>query len=207
MFKILLCDNDLSSIKLDILKKYEVDIASSKDDILNLTFENDYDLFIVHIYYFTIIKELKSSDSIKEAKVIFLDEYYQISHLKKAYDIGDDYILKPINLEELDIKVQYHYKKIYTNTQNIIKYKNFFFYTNLKHLYQNSKKIKLSPNESKLLYMLLTSLNKNITKIYLLKELQTSDATLRVYISKLNKLGFNINYERVNSSYMLTELK
>lgn len=201
MFKILICDNDLTYLTTTKLQRFNIDVAYCKEDILNFTFEKNYDIFIANIYYYETFKELKNS--IQKSKILFTDEYYNIQNIKKAYQIGDDYILKPLNFEELDIKINYHYKKLYTNTQEIIKYKDFFFYTNLNHLYKNNQKIKLSPNEATLVHLFLLHVNKPLDKQRLFDELKTSDATLRVYISKLKKLALDITYERVNHSYTL----
>lgn len=201
MFKILVCDNDLTYLTTTKLQRFRIDVASCEDDILNLTFSTNYNLFIANIYYYKLFRELK--DSLQEPNIIFTDEYYNIQNVKKAYEVGDNYVLKPIYFEELEIKINYFYKKIYTNTADIINYKDLFFHTTLNHLYKNNQKIKLSPNEAKLVYIFLLNISKPVSKDMILEELQTSDGTLRVYISKLKKIGFELHYERVNLAYTL----
>ncbi len=202
MFKILICDNDLTYLQNTKLQKYNLELALCEDEILDKTLQKKFDIFISNIYYFNTFKSLK--DTIQNSKVIFTDEYYNINNMKKAYEVGDDYILKPFDTEFLEIKLDYYHKKIYKNAEEIIKYKQFFFHSPLKQLYKNNIKIKLSPNEAKLVENFLLNKNKPISKDMLLDELNTSDGTLRVYISKLKKVGFDITYERVNHSYMLS---
>ena len=204
MFKILLADTSLNTMVHNELASYHVDIASSKEDFYTLTYENTYDLYLINYYYFNVLEELKKSGD--KTVSIFVDEYYNIQNLKNALSIGDDYMIKPMHPEELKARIAYQYKKLYNITQGIIRYKDMFFHLNLKHLYKNSQKIKLSPSETKLAELLLTHRDKPLPKALIYEKLETtSEGTLRVYISKLNKIGFDITYERSTLSYNLKD--
>ena len=202
MYSVLICEKSLENSYSSIFPHYNITIASSSEEILDLTYENNYNLYIVNFYFYNIIKELKECGD--NTTTIFIDDYYDILHLKKSFLIGDDYLIQPLILEELQIRVDYHYRKIFKNG-NIIKYKNFFYHISSKQLYLKNDKIKISPNETKLLELFLSNLNKPVSKDRIYDTLQTqSYGSLRVYISKLKKIGLEITYDRANSSYTLS---
>ena len=205
MFKILVCEESLQHSIDMLFPTFDVDIATNIDELFNLTFEKSYDLYIVNFYYYASLNELKKSGD--KTITIFIDEYYEIFHIKKVFLIGDDYMIKPLVMQELKIRVDYHYRKLFNHSKNIIVYKNFYFHVNSKQLFLGTQKIKLSPNEMKLLELFLTHINKPISKDIIYDILQSnSDGSLRVYISKLNKLDFDISYDRSIVSYTLDYL-
>jgi DNA-binding response OmpR family regulator len=201
MYRILLCEDNLIPLVDSEFVSYDVDVAKSADEILNFTYEKKYNLYIVNFFYYSVIEELKEASD--ETTTIFIDEYYNIYNLKKALLVGDDYLVKPLNFEEVKARVGYHYKKLYKHTKNIIAYKEFFFHIKTKQLYKNSDKVRLSPNEAKLLQMFLHNIDKPLIKDIIYEYLNITDGSLRVYISKLHKIGFDISYERANLSYTL----
>lgn len=202
MYKVLLCDTALSYLADNEFISYDVDIANSEEDIYTLTYKKSYDLYVVNFVYYDVISTLKKSGD--TTVTLFVDEYYDIYNLKKAFLIGDDYIIKPVVSDELKARVSYWYRKLFNHNKNIVVYDDFYYHISSGQLYQNSLKVKLSPSVTKLLSLFLCNLNKPIQKDVIFSELETtSDGTLRVYISKLNKLGFIIVYERVNRTYSL----
>lgn len=202
MYKILLADLDLIPTTFNELISYDVDIVYDINGFYNFTYENNYDLYIVNYYYHDACKELKNAGD--STVTLFIDEYYDIYHLKKVFEIADDYIIKPLNLQELKTRVDYQIKKLFNIKKEIMIYKKMYYHIKSKQLYDNNKKVKLSPNEAKLLEHFLCRINTPLSKGSILEFLESSsDGTLRVYVSKLNKLGFEITYERANSSYTL----
>ncbi len=203
MYKILLADLDLIGVETSIFPNYDVDRVYNMDDFYNFTYEKHYDIYIANYYYYDVVKELQHLNS--KTRTLFIDEYYDIRHLKQAFEIADDYIIKPLNLQELAIRTEYHLKKLYSIKKEIVTYNDMYFHIKSKQLYHKNTKVKLSPNEAKLLEYFLCQLGSPLHKENILDYLESSsDGTLRVYISKLNKLGFEISYERSNLSYTLT---
>lgn len=202
MFNILICEEYISQNSFDFPSDYQIEYAFSEEEILEKTYSKKFDLYIINFQYFKAIEELKKFED--TTATIFIDEYYDIYHIKKAFDIGDEYIIKPLNHEELKIRINYFYKKIFAKKQSILTYKKLFFHTRSKQLYKENKKIKLSPNETILLELFLSSKGKNLLKYELLDEINsTSDGALRVYISKLKKIGLDIEFDRATDSYIL----
>jgi len=202
MFKILVCEESLVALAPSLLSTYSYDIAYTKDAIINLTYEKDFHLYLFHIECLNTLQILRESGD--TTPCIFIDEYYSLNNLKKAFRVGDDYILKPIFSDELKVRIHYHYSKIYNCNNNIILYKEFYFHANTKQLFYKKEKIKLSPSELILVELFFSSKNKPLSKDTLFEELEsTSDGSLRVYISKLKKIGLDITYERALNSYTL----
>ena len=202
MFKILVGEETLRHTTSNIFASYEVDFISSYDEFIDASYEKEYDLYILNLYYYSALEELQKSDD--KTNVIFIDEFYNINNLKKALRIGDDYMIKPVYLEELEIRIKYHYRKLFHHASNIIVYENFYFHVNSLQLFQGTQKIKLSPNELKLVALFFTHIDKPISKEIIFDILEnSSDGSLRVYISKLNKIGLHVEYDRAISSYTL----
>jgi len=202
MYKILLCDTTLSSLFQDKTFGYEISVASSEEEIYTLTYEHKFDLYIVNFYYYELFFMLKKAED--TTPTFFIDEIYNIYNLKKSFEIGDDYLAKPLIEEEFLTRVYYQYKKLFNHKNNILIYGSFYYHIVTQQLYKNSLKIKLSPSETKLLVLFLSHLGKPISKEFIFDRLETkSDGTLRVYISKLNKIGFKITYQRLNTTYTL----
>lgn len=202
MFKILVCEGSLTYSAKDLFLDYKVDVAYDKQDILDMTFKTKYDLFIVNYYFYDLMVELENYN--KSSIVIFVDEYYDIEHIRNAFKIGDEYLVNPISLDEIAIRVDYFYEKLFNKRRTISTYKDFFYHKNTKQLFQGDKLIKLTPNELKLIELFMIYIDKPITKDNLYEYLDNySDGNLRVYISKLNKIGFDIQYDRSNRSYTL----
>ena len=204
MFKILICEESLSYLAPTIFGSYSYSVARTEDELIELTFKKEYDLYLLHMECLSTLKELREAKD--TTPCIFIDEYYSLANFKKAFSIGDDYVLKPLYLDELKIRVGYHYSKIYNSSHNIIIYKNFYYHANSKQLFLDKAKVKLSPNELKLVALFFTHLNKPVSKDIIYEELESnSDGSLRVYISKLNKLGLQIEYDRSIVSYTLVK--
>ncbi len=204
MFKILIFEESLSYYLDTYLSSYEVDLAWTEEDILSLTYEKHYDLYIIHFNALQTIQSLRDAED--TTPVIYIDEYYSLEHMKLAFLHGDDYLIKPLYMDDLSVRIDYYYRKIYNHKNNIIIYKNFYYHLSTRQLFKGTERIKLSPNELKLLELLLTHRNQPVNKTYIAETLEShSDGSLRVYISKLNKLGFTIDYDRSISSYILTD--
>lgn len=204
MFKILIFEESLPYYLDTHFSSYEVDLAWTEEEILSLTYEKHYDLYIIHFSALQTIQSLRDAED--PTPVIYIDDYYSLEHMKLAFLHGDDYLIKPLYMDDLSVRIDYHYRKIYNHKNNIVIYKDFYYHLNTRQLFKGTERIKLSPNELKLLELLLTHRNKPVNKTYISETLEShSDGSLRVYISKLNKLGFSIDYDRSISSYILTD--
>ena len=206
MYSILLGETSLQAHYRTLFPNSNITIVTSEEEILSSTYSKSYNLYIVNFIFYNAIKELKAAED--RTTTIFIDDYYNISNLKQAFTIGDDYLVKPLLFEELKIRVEYHCKKVFQHNSNIIRYKDFFYHNATKQLYLKNQKVKLSPNEIKILGLFLSKIEQPLSKNFIFETIESnSDGSLRVYISKLKKLGFAIDYDRYSSSYSLRTLQ
>ena len=206
MYKILISEATLQVQYQSLFPDFNITIANTAEEIIKLTYLTQYNLYIINFIFYKTIKELKEAGD--QTPTIFIDDYYNIYNLKETFKIADDYLIQPLILEELQIRVNYHYKKTFQENTTIIRYKDFFYHNRSKQLYLKNKKLKLSPNELKILELFLSNLTQPLSKSMILEAIESdSDGSLRVYISKLKKLGFEIEYNRYTRSYLLKLLR
>ena len=194
--KILLLEDDYSlanSLKEVLeLEGYEVDIASNADEAYEKTFNNSYDLYIFDINLpdengIEVLKNLKNADD--NTPTIFLTALTDLNTMAKAFEAGsEDYIKKPFDIDELLIRVKAKIKKPST-----IKFKDIEYNPSTKELKKDGKIISIGGVLKDIFHELITNKNRIVPKERLLEVADTSDASLRVNITKLKKkLGIEI---------------
>jgi len=208
MKNILIFEPDTSlSNALKSYLKMELSIASSYEEVLDLTYTHHFDIYIFNFLEGSVLlQELRAIGD--NTHTIFLLEYYDIKHIASLYQVGDDFLTKPFLYEELKIKIEYVIRKLYEITSNIIHYKDLYYHIQSKQLFYEEKKIHLSPMETTLVELFFKNINTPLHKDTILQYLyhneDKGDGALRVYISKLKKIGFLIQYDRV-SGYVLRQ--
>lgn len=215
--KILLVEDDqiLGETVAELLENENYDVVWIKDgdQALNITFDNNFDLMLLDINIpfvngFELLKGLRQSGDLTPA--IFITANIDIDSLKKGFEIGaDDYIKKPFDLDELLIRVAAALKKSFKSYDDILTYGALSYNIKQQKLLLEKEEIHLSPSELKLTEYFLKNISKVLSKDELIyqtnSEFEGSDAVLRVQISKLKKIGFNISNIR-SVGYRLEEL-
>jgi DNA-binding response OmpR family regulator len=194
MIKILIYETNSYWIENLKLLPYEVDFCFSEEEVYEKTYKNKYDFYIFDFSGYSILKELKQS---KDKTIsIFLSEFEDFNSQKKAYKIADDFFKKSYTyIEEIKIKIEYYIKKIY-NLSEIIKYKDIYFHNKSNIIYKNEQKIELTALEKELLILFFKNKNRYVNKNELLDLLSITKGSLKVKITKLRKLGFDIENKR-----------
>lgn len=88
----------------------KVDYYSSPKKALEEIYPDSYDIFLIDINMpgingYEFYKELKNYSS--STPVIFITAYSDVEHIEKAFNIGAaDYIKKPFDLKELELRVK-----------------------------------------------------------------------------------------------------
>jgi DNA-binding response OmpR family regulator len=199
--KILLLEDDalLSKILTKHLEElYEVSAIYDGNSALELLEERKFDLLILDsnvpgISGLELIKELRSYND--TTPIIMITAYQDTTHLKTAFTNGcNDYIKKPFELDELDMRIEnisrtfnIEQNKIITISQNTL-----FDATN-NQIIKGEQNFSIAKKESEFLNYLVTNRNRIISKEELTQNLWSfenmpSDATLRVYIRNLRAL-------------------
>jgi DNA-binding response OmpR family regulator len=198
---ILLLEDDplLSRILTKHLEQnYNVTPVYSGDSALEIIENEKFDLLILDsnvpgISGLELIKELRSYND--TTPIIMITAYQDTQHLKKAFTHGcNDYIKKPFELDELDMRIV-NITRLFNIEQNkSIKITNNIFFDALNHkITKDGKAFSLAKKESEFLNYLAINRNRTVSKEELTQNLWSfenmpSDATLRVYIRNLRAL-------------------
>ncbi|CAA6812840.1 MAG: Unknown protein [uncultured Sulfurovum sp.] len=141
-----------------------------------------------------LIKELRSYND--TTPIIMITAYQDTLHLKKAFTHGcNDYIKKPFELDELDMRIDNITRTFNIEQNQLIDVGNEILFDALNNqvISKEEKTFSLAKKESELLNYLATNRSRTISKEELTQNLWTyetmpSDATLRVYIRNLRAL-------------------
>jgi len=187
--KILIYDTNWSEFLKHL--PYKLTFAYSEDEVYEITYKEKFDFYIFDFEEgYSALKNLRESGD--NTIAIFLSNLETFAAQKKAYEIGDDFFKKSSTyVEEIKIKIDYFIKKEF-GFNKVIKYKNIFFYPSLHKLYIDNKKVELTPLENELLILFFKYKDRYLSKEFLLERLNVKIESLKVKISNLRKLGFEI---------------
>ncbi|WP_428738982.1 response regulator transcription factor [Sulfurimonas sp.] len=174
--------------------------------------EKTYELLLLDVNVpsmsgFSLLENLRK-DEIK-IPTIFLTSMTDISNVKKGYERGCcDYIRKPFDLEELELRINQAYKSFYTDDSDLIDlgYDTFFNMTK-EQLLINNEEIILRKTEKDLLKVLIK--NKNaVVSVEMFQDAVWGEyvepATIRVQLKNLRqKLPDGIITNRRSLGYII----
>jgi DNA-binding response OmpR family regulator len=144
---------------------------------------------------FELLDMLRKSGN--KTPCIFLTSLNDIASLSKGFEVGaDDYLKKPFDFDELLVRISAILRKSFSAEQNILKYKELTYKISSNEIYRGDKLLLLAPQEQKLLALFFKHQGETIKKEDFLYELdndsESSEGALRVYITKLRKIGLEI---------------
>ncbi len=123
-FSVLVVDDNKENLKVvsNFLKEmgYQIALSLSAKDALKILHDNEIDLILLDIMMpevdgYTLCRELKASEELKEIPVIFLTAKTETSDLVEGFQAGGvDYITKPFQKEELIVRVRNHIELAYS---------------------------------------------------------------------------------------------
>ena len=180
----------------------KVNFVNDVDIFYDTFLDNYYDILIANFDFYADVKEFKS---IYKGKIIFLCSYCDELIYKKALDIAD-YCYSYDELYKLKYRIEYIKKKIYKLRSSIFKYKNLLYNFNTSTLYQDSQEIKTTRAQQELIELLIKNRNNFLSNDHIvnLSSHIGSIASIKVIISSLRKLGFDI-ISKQNLGYKLKE--
>lgn len=200
--KILLLEDDymLSDIIINFLKEKFYDVVQVEDgeNAVERASTDKFDLMILDIN----VPKLSGIDVIKNIRsysdttpIILITAYQDTAHLKKGFQSGcDDYIKKPFDLEELELRINNIKKRFSIESDNKIKIDNETYIIPSKNLLIiKDKNLQLANKETQILLYLssrkkiVISSNELIQNIWRYEDMPT-DATIRVYIKNLRSI-------------------
>lgn len=204
MARVLLVEDDpiLCETLSELLEMhgYDVSLSISANAALEMTYKHSYEimLFDVNIPDFSGFELLGIlRDAGDTTPCIFLTSLNDIASLSRGFELGaDDYIKKPFEFDELLVRMQSIIRKSFSAKENSIPYKNLVYKIATNELHNENELILLAPQEQKLLALFFKRIDETISKDDLLYELdslkESSEGALRVYMSKLRKIGLEI---------------
>jgi len=196
--KILLLEDDklFNETLQDFLEEegFEVDFALDPYSALDLTYDNLYDLYLfdVNLPYesgFDLLTKLR--DSGDETPTIFLTSRETKESLVEGFSVGgDDYMKKPIDLDELLLRIIALMKR-QVRKQTII-LGEYSLDVLSKTLLLSNDKIDITTKAIELLIILLKAKGEVVSLDEIKRRLwaagqSASDGSLRVYITQLKK--------------------
>lgn len=201
--KILLLEDDmlLSEIIEEFLLSlgYEVTLTLDGEEAQNIALSEKFDLFIldVNVPFLNGFEFLKSFRDLHDnTPAIFITSLNTPADMHKGFEVGgDDYIKKPFDLSELELRIENikkHFKLNLDDATTLID-NNIFFNKATLSIINDGKQTTLPPKEASILTYLIDNSNRVIS----LEELAVniwdydhipSDSTIRTYIKNLRKV-------------------
>lgn len=187
-----------------------VDFFHDGETLLENALLEQYDILLLDIN----TPKKNGLDTLKEIRAqkittpaIFITAQSDIEHLKLGYEVGcNDYIRKPFNFEELEIRMN---QLIYKCASSIIQInENYHFDTKSMNLYYLEDVVDLSTYEKNLIYLLVKNINipvnPRVIKDYVWEDKDVCDNTLRTQIKKIRaKLEVNFIENIRNMGYKI----
>lgn len=201
MHKILVLEDDelfLESLE-DFLEDegFEVETATNGEEILSISYEKKFDLYLFDINVpkingIELLKQLRENGD--ETPTIYLTSYKDKDKLTQGFLTGcDDYLKKPIDLEELLLRINSLLKRSGKIFQNINLTEQLQFDPINRRVLNNKEDINLAGKIIDLLELFLEKKDRVITKDMIIDRLwgygeDYSEGSIRVYINNIKKL-------------------
>ncbi|MBQ9072404.1 MAG: response regulator transcription factor [Bacilli bacterium] len=177
---------------------YNVVTAENGSEALDIFYERQIDLIVADIMMpvmdgYEMVKHLRENK--EEVPILFLTAKSTFEDKKIGFDLGiDDYITKPIDYEELLLRIKALLRRANISSKMKINLGNFEMDENDYSVINNGNNIELTKKEFELLFKLLSYPNRVMTKMQLLEDIwgyesNSSEDTIKTHINKIrNKL-------------------
>lgn len=206
MFNILVVEDDKNLRKLitTCLKreKYEIYEALNGIEALEILDKNYIDLIITDIMMpkmdgYELTKELRTARY--EMPILFMTAKSTIDDKKEGFSVGaDDYMVKPIDIEELSLRVKALLKRSNKIAEKRIEIGKLELNYNELSVVREKENYQLAQKEFYLLYKLLSTPNKIFTRQELMEEIwglenESDYRTVDVHIKRIREKLAKIN--------------
>jgi len=179
---------------------FEFKKIENEEEFFSEILNKNYEVLIINFEYFSSFLEV---NNFFDGVVIFV--YYLVDEMiyKKSLEVGD-YFYTFDELWKIKYRLKYIAKKKGIKDKFI--YKNLVFDLKNNMLYKDKKRVKLSPAERDILSLLIRNKNRFISKEFIIQNSENIDniSSIKVLISKLRKLGFEVENQK-NLGYKIKE--
>lgn len=198
MFKILVVEDDkaLNKTVCTYLRNmgYETIGCENADDAFDALYENTVDIIISDIMMqgtdgFELAEGVRNFD--KKTPILFMTARDDIESKKRGFRIGvDDYMTKPIDLDELGLRIGALLRRAGIAAAKKIEIGDFVMDADEHTAYLSGEEIPLTAREFSILYKLLSYPKKTFTRGQLMDEFwdvdtETAPRAVDVYMTKL----------------------
>lgn len=198
MFKILVVedDADLNRSVCSFLNQsgYEATGCFNAEDAFDAMYDNVFDLIVSDIMMpgidgFEFVKSVREIND--EIPILFMTARDDFAAKQRGYRVGvDDYMVKPIDLDELFLRIGALLRRAKIASSRKLTIGNFVMDADEHTAYLNDEEIPLTNREFSLLYKLLSYPKKTFTRSQLMDEFWDADTasgtrTVDVYMTKL----------------------
>lgn len=198
MFKILVVEDDkeLNKTVCTFLNHsgYEATGCLNGDDAYDALYDNMYDLIISDIMMpgvdgFEFVKSVRELN--EDIPILFMTARDDIASKQRGFRIGvDDYMVKPIDLDELFLRIGALLRRAKIASNRKIDIGNFVMDADEHTAYLGDEEISLTSREFNILYKLLSYPKKTFTRTQLMDEFwdadtETAPRAVDVYMTKL----------------------
>jgi len=196
---LLLEDDELFSLSLiDYLEEFadvKITHANTANRMLDLIYENRYDLYLLDINLpdingLDLLKDIRNATD--ETPTIFLTSYKDKDTLIKGFENGaDDFLTKPFDMDELILRIHSLMKRV--KKQNLIILGDVEFNFDTKEVKKDGEITKFSLKALELFELFYQNNNAIVTKDMIINRLWTanesySEGSIRVYVNSIKKL-------------------
>lgn len=221
--KILIIEDqfELANIYREVLNKHIIssDIAlNAKEAMMKLkNKDNVYDMILLDLNLpdmsgMELLQEIRVID--KKISVIIISAQNQDESIIKGLNYGaDDYLVKPINFDELIARINVINRRKKERWSNLVEIENIRIDYNLNTVYVNDEILKLSNKEFTILSLLVDNYPAYVDKTLIFNSLydeyyDENSSALRVHIYNLKKkltksMGYNVIDNEKNKGYRL----
>lgn len=211
MFSILVVEDDETLNKMMCVKlrqeQYQVYSAFDGEEALDIMDVKHVDLIISDIMMpkmngYELAKELRDASCM--IPILMVTAKDQMADMEKGFSVGtDDYMIKPINLQEMVLRVNALLRRAQLANKKKIHFKNTVLDYETLTVSSHGKIIDLPPKEFFLLFKLLNTPNKIFTRLEILDEIwnmeeDVDERNVDAHIKKLRKkFDDNLDFEIV----------
>lgn len=211
MFRILVVEDDrnLQQLMKAFLEKasYEVNCASDGVHALDMLEQKQYDLVVTDLMMpemdgYELSKQIKKHTQIP---IIMVTAKEELVDKKMGFSVGaDDYMVKPIEFEELLLRISALLKRYKLASERVIEIGDTIVdYNSMTVTVKNVKTAELTKKEFQLLFKLLSSSGRIFTRSQLMDDIwgyesKSEERTVDVHIRRIReKLDFVTDFELV----------
>ncbi len=201
MYKILIVEDDkviADTVKEQLIKwGYEAFVVVDFNDVLKTFVEVEPHLVLMDIGlpFFNGYHWCTQIRTVSKVPIIFMSSMSDNMNIVMAINMGgDDFIVKPFDINVLIAKVQAMLRRTYSfaESTNIIEHNGCILNMNDQSFTYNNNKVELTKNEYKILQYLLENVGKVVTRDSIMMKLWESDDfiddnTLTVNVTRLRK--------------------